>query len=224
MSHLDLPDIGAVGERRRPDSECFGTMGDVPRPRGILKKGRFSQDGPAVGSEGGGDDSTDTGNGRDSLSPPSSGAVVQRPEGVHGALLERNLAAADVSKGGSDDGASCPRYFGSQAVRESIAGHVGSVSKTSQEVLELRRQFTGLAAAYDDDTGSDSGSDAAKESLEEGRVHRGEQGALAMLSPVHPKMQDALGEKKNRPERRRRRTIDAAAAPAALGPRGRCGQ
>jgi hypothetical protein len=96
-----------------------------------------------------------------------------------------------------DDGVSCPpRYFGSQAVRESIAGHVGSVSKTSQEVLELRRQFTGLAAAYDDDTGSDSGSDAAKESLEEGRVHRGEQGALAMLSPVHPKMQDALGEKK----------------------------
>ena len=196
MSHLDLPDIGAVGERRRPDSECFGTMGDVPRPRGILKKGRFSQDGPAVGSEGGGDDSTDTGNGRDSLSPPSSGAVEQRPAGVHGALLERNLAGADVSKGGSDDGASCPRYFGSQAVRESIAGHVGSVSKTSQEVLELRRQFTGLAAAYDDDTGSDSGSDAAKESLEEGRVHRGEQGALAMLSPVHPKMQDALGEKK----------------------------
>ena len=200
MSHLDLPDIGAVGERRRPDSECFGTMGDVPRPRGILKKGRFSQDGPAVGSEGGGDDSTDTGNGRDSLSPPSSGAVEQRPAGVHGALLERNLAGADVSKGGSDDGASCPRYFGSQAVRESIAGHVGSVSKTSQEVLELRRQFTGLAAAYDDDTGSDSGSDAAKESLEEGRVHRGEQGALAMLSPVHPKMQDALGEKKNRPD------------------------
>ena len=114
---------------------------------------------------------------------------------MHGALLERNLAAADIS-GGSDDAASCPRYFGSQAVRESIAGHVGSVSKTSQEVLELRRQFTGLAAAYDDDTGSDSGSDAAKESLEEGRVHRGEQGALAMLSPVHPKMQDALGEKK----------------------------
>ena len=107
MSHLDLPDIGAVGERRRPDSECFGTMGDVPRPRGILKKGRFSQDGPAVGSEGGGDDSTDTGNGRDSLSPPSSGAVEQRPAGVHGALLERNLAGADVSKGGSDDGASC---------------------------------------------------------------------------------------------------------------------
>ena len=201
MSHLDLPDIGAVGERRRPDSECFGTMGDVPRPRGILKKGRFSQDGPAVGSEGGGDDSTATGNGRDSLSPPSSGAVEQRPAGVHGALLERNLAAADVSEGMMDDGASCPpRYFGSQAVRESIAGHVGSVSKTSQEVLELRRQFTGLAAAYDDDTGSDSGSDAAKESLEEGRVHRGEQCALAMLSPVHPKMQDALGEKKNRPD------------------------
>ena len=114
---------------------------------------------------------------------------------MHGALLERNLAAADIS-GGLDDAASCPRYFGSQAVRESIAGHVGSVSKTSQEVLELRRQFTGLAAAYDNDTGSDSGSDAAKESLEEGRVHRGEQGALAMLSPVHPKMQDALGEKK----------------------------
>ena len=128
--------------------------------------------------------------------------------------MTSSVAGAETS-GGSDDGASCPRYFGSKSIRDSIAKHEGSVTKTSQEVLELRKQFAGLAAAYDDESESDSESDAANVpddafSLQEDRVHGGERGAaLALLSPVHPKLQPrAFGGESSRtkihPHRRRR--------------------
>ena len=169
-------------------------MADPPPIRGILKKGRFSQPMPAVGAVDVGDDSTDVGNGRQNSDPPTATSVdEQLPPGAQRAMTS-SVAGAETS-GGSDDGASCPRYFGSKSIRDSIAKHEGSVTKSSQEVLELRKQFAGLAAAYDDDSESESGSDAANVpddafTLQEDRVHGGERGAaLALLSPVHPKMQ-----------------------------------
>jgi len=168
-------------------------MADPPPIRGILKKGRFSQPMPAVGAVVVGDDSTDVGNGRQNSDPPTATSVEQLPPGAQRAMTS-SVAGAETS-GGSDDGASCPRYFGSKSIRDSIAKHEGSVTKTSQEVLELRKQFAGLAAAYDDESESDSESDAANVlddsfSLQEDRVHGGERGAaLALLSPVHPKLQ-----------------------------------
>ena len=183
---------GAAPSRR------FRTMGDPLPIRGILKKGRFSQPMPAVGAVDVGDDSTNVGNGRQNSDPPTATSVEQLPPGAQRAMTS-SVAGAETS-GGSDDGASCPRYFGSKSIRDSIAKHVGSVTKSSQEVLELRKQFAGLAAAYDDDSESESGSDAANVpddslALQEDRVHGGERGAaLALLSPVHPKMQPrALG-------------------------------
>ena len=168
-------------------------MADPPPIRGILKKGRFSQPMPAVGAVVVGDDSTDVGNGRQNSDPPTATSVEQLPPGAQRAMTS-SVAGAETS-GGSDDGASCPRYFGSKSIRDSIAKHEGSVTKSSQEVLELRNQFAGLAAAYDDESESDSESDAANVlddsfSLQEDRVHGGERGAaLALLSPVHPKLQ-----------------------------------
>ena len=164
-------------------------MADPPPIRGILKKGRFSQPMPAVGAVDVGDDSTDVGNGRQNSDPPTATSVEQLPPGAQRAMTS-SVAGAETS-GGSDDGASCPRYFGSKSIRDSIAKHEGSVTKSSQEVLELRKQFAGLAAAYDDDSESESESDAANVlddsfSLQEDRVHGGERGAaLALLSPVH---------------------------------------
>ena len=168
-------------------------MADPPPIRGIQKKGRFSQPMPAVGAVVVGDDSTDVGNGRQNSDPPTATSVEQLPPGAQREMTS-SVAGAETS-GGSDDGASCPRYFGSKSIRDSIAKHKGSVTKTSQEVLELRKQFAGLAAAYDDESESDSESDAANVlddsfSLQEDRVHGGERGAaLALLSPVHPKLQ-----------------------------------
>ena len=176
----------------------FRTMGDPPPIRGILKKGRFSQPMPAVGAVDVGDDSTNVGNGRQNSDPPTATSVEQLPPGAQRAMTS-SVAGAETS-GEWDNGASCPRYFGSKSIRDSIAKHEGSVTKSSQEALELRKQFAGLAAAYDDDSESESGSDAANVpddslALQEDRVHGGERGAaLALLSPVHPKMQPrALG-------------------------------